>query len=110
MHIGLYRESQDIWRVATDSERAMGGTYYAWAQMYLLVFQHQMNNVRASRGDFCFGSFLCAFFFEKVPTLRPHWVVRDCGSLEPRMCRWCQMMVGEGGGRVGRFFTEELFE
>ena len=34
----------------------------------------------------------------------------DGGPWEPRMHRWCQMMVREGGGKVGRFFTEELLE
>ena len=53
-------------------EHAMGGTYYAWAQMYLQVVRHHLNNARVSGGVFCFGSFLCAFFFEKVPTLCLH--------------------------------------
>ena len=26
------------------------------------------------------------------------------------MYRWCQMMIHEGGGRVGCFFIEELLE
>ena len=26
------------------------------------------------------------------------------------MCKWCQMMVQEGGGKVGCFFTEELLD
>ena len=26
------------------------------------------------------------------------------------MYRWCQMMIREGGGRVGHFFIEELLE
>ena len=26
------------------------------------------------------------------------------------MYRWCQMMIREGGGRVGCFFTEDLLE
>ena len=29
---------------------------------------------------------------------------------EPRMYRWCQMMIHKGGSRVGHFFTEELLE
>ena len=74
-------------------EHAMRGTYYGWAQMYLLVVRCQLNNVRESGGDFCLGSFLCAFFFEKVPTLRPHRVVWDGGPRELRMHRWCQMIV-----------------
>ena len=36
--------------------------------------------------------------------------MEDSGPREPRMYRWCQMMIHEGGGRVGRFFIEELLE
>ena len=91
-------------------ERAMGGTYYGWAHMYLLVVQLQLNNVREFGGDFCFGSFLCALFFEKVPTLCLHRAVRDSGPWEPRVHRRFQIMVREGGDRVDYFFTEELLE
>ena len=66
--------------------------------------------MRASRETFCFGSFLCAFFFEKVPTLHLHWAMRDGVPWEPQMHRWCQMMVREGNDRVGLFFIEELLE
>ena len=51
----------------------MGGTYYGWDQMYLQAVRCQLNKSKASGVGFCFGSFMCAFFFEKVPTLRPHW-------------------------------------
>ena len=91
-------------------EHSMRGTYYGWAHMYLLAVRHQLNNARASRARFCFGCFLCALFFEKVPTLCLHRAVRDGGLQEPWMGRWCQTMVREGGDRVGRLFTEELLE
>ena len=91
-------------------EHAMRGTYYGWAQMYLQFVRRQLNNVRASGTGFCFESFLCAFFFEKVPALHPHRAMRDSGLQELQMHKWCQMMVQEGGGRVGCFFTEDLLE
>ena len=91
-------------------EHAIGGMYYGWDQMYLQAVRCQLNKSKASGVGFCFGSFLCAFFFEKVPTLRLHRAVQDSGPREPQMYRWCPMMIREGGGRVGRFFTEELLE
>ena len=91
-------------------ERVIGGTYYGWGHMYLQAIRRQLNKSKTSGAGFCFGSFLCAFFFEKVPTLRLHRAVQDSGPWEPRMYRWCQMMIQEGGGRVGRFSTEELLE
>ena len=60
-------------------ECAMGGMYYGWAQMYLQVVQSQLNKSKASGVGFWFGSFLCAFFFEKVPTLHTHRAVQDSG-------------------------------
>ena len=78
--------------------------------MYLQAIRCQLNNAKASGVVFFFGSFLCSLFFEKVPTLCLHWAVRDSGPREPRMHRWCQMMVREGGRRVGHFFNDEFLE
>ena len=50
-------------------ERAMRGTYYGWAQMYLQAVRHKMKNAKAYGIGFFFSSFLCDLFFEKVPTL-----------------------------------------
>ena len=69
-----------------------------------------MNSAKLVGGLFCFSSFVCAFFFERVPTLRPHVVVRDGGPWESRMRQWCEMMIYEGGGIVGFFFTHELLD
>ena len=91
-------------------ECAMGGMYYVWAQMYLQAVRHHLNNVKASGPGFCFGTFLCAFFFEKVLTLHPHWAMQESGLWEPQMHRWFQMMVQEGGGSLGCFFTKEILE
>ena len=72
------------------------------ARMYLAVlFGSHRTSQRLPEIGFCFGSFLCALFFKKVPTLRPHRAVEGSGLQEPRMYRWCQMMIREGGGRVG---------
>ena len=78
--------------------------------MCLQAVQCQLNKLKATGTCFCFGSFLCAFFFEKLPTLRPHRAVQDSGLRELRIYIWCQMMIHKGGGRVGHFFTEELLE
>ena len=66
-------------------ERATGGTYYAWDQMYLQPARHQLIKSKTTGAGFCFDSFLCAFFFEKVPTLHPHQAMQDTGPRDPRM-------------------------
>ena len=79
-------------------EHAIGGTYYAWGQMYLQAVQCQLNKSKTTGAGFFFVSFLCAFFFEKVPTLHPHEDVEDSGPCESTMYRWFQMMIHKGGG------------
>ena len=78
--------------------------------MYLLAVRHQLNHAREFGGGFCFGSFLCDLFFEKVPTLCPQQEVRDSGLWDLQMHRWFRIMVREGGDRVGCFFTEDFLE
>ena len=56
-------------------EHVIGGTYYAWDHMYLQAVRYQLNKSKTTGAGFCFGSFLCAFFFEKVPTIHPHWAM-----------------------------------
>ena len=52
-------------------ERVLAGTYFAWGQMFLTCVQRQLTAAKESGKGFCYGSFLCAFFMERVPTLRP---------------------------------------
>jgi len=40
---------------------------------------------RSMNCDCAFGTILCAFFFEKIPTVHPHVQIRDRGPQEPRM-------------------------
>ena len=90
-------------------EHVLAGTYFAWAQMFLTYVQRQLTAAKESGKGFCYGSFLCAFFMERVPTLRPRVSVRAGGLREPRMVRWGEMMRRRGGGDVGRYFTQELY-
>ena len=60
-------------------ECVLGGVYYAWGQMFLTCVQWQLTTVKESGKGFCYGSFLCAFFMERVPTLRPRVPIRAGG-------------------------------
>ena len=90
-------------------EHVLGETYFAWGQMFLTYVQRQLTAAKESGKGFCYGSFLCAFFMERVPTLRLRVPVRAGGLREPRMVRWGEMMHRRGGGDVGRYFTQELY-
>ena len=86
-------------------ERVLGGVYYAWGQMFLTCVQQQLTATKESGKGFYYGSFLCAFFMERVPTLWPRVPIRVGGVQELRMVRWGEMMRCRGGGDVGRYFT-----
>ena len=90
-------------------ERVLAGTYFAWGQMFLTCVQRQLTATKEAGKGFCFGSFLVAFFMERVPTLWPRVPVREGGLREPQMIRWGEMMRRHGGGDVGRYFTRELY-
>ena len=77
--------------------------------MFLTCMQRQLIAAKESGKRFCYGSFLCAFFMEQVPTLRPRVPIRAGGVQEPRMVRWGEMMWRRGGSDVGRYFTQELY-
>jgi hypothetical protein len=65
-------------------ERVLECTYFGWAQMLLTTMRRQLYACkRASGGNFAFGTLLCAFFFEKIPTLWPHAAIRAAGPREP---------------------------
>jgi hypothetical protein len=62
-------------------ERVQVVTYFGWGQMLLTVLKHQLSSCRrASRGNCAFGTVLCVFFFERIPTLHPHVHIRDWGG------------------------------
>ena len=77
--------------------------------MFLTYVQRQLTAAKESGKGFYYGSFLCAFFMERVPTLWPRVPIRAGGVQEPRMVRWGEMMCRRGGGDVGRYFTQELY-
>ena len=90
-------------------ESVMRGIYNGWDLMYLTVVRRGLNRASSVGGDFCFPSFLCSFFFKRMPTQRLHLVVHDGEPREPCMMRWCEMMIREGGGLVGHFITQDIF-
>ena len=52
-------------------EHVLAETYFAWGQMFLTCVQRQLTAAKEASKGLCFGSFLVAFFMERVPTLRP---------------------------------------
>ena len=51
-------------------ESVLSGTYYGWAQMMLLSLKQQFSLCKWQVNHDCaYGTVLCSFFFEKIPTL-----------------------------------------
>ena len=51
-------------------ESVLSGTYYGWAQMMLVSLKRQLSLCKRQVNHDCsYGTLLCTFFFEKIPTL-----------------------------------------
>lgn len=62
-------------------ERAMVGTQFAWGALRRSRFFAQVRECAQEAGKaFTFVSFLCCFFLERVPSLRPRLYVDELGS------------------------------
>ena len=91
-------------------ESVLSGTYYGWAQMMLVLLKRKLSLCKWQVNHDCsYRTLLCAFFFEKIPTLRPHVQLPDGGPREPRMRRWGRLLCRGGGGAVGRVFRPDFF-
>ena len=83
-------------------ESVLSGTYYRWAQMMLVSMKRQLSLCkRQVNHDCAYGTVLCSFFFENIPTLRPRVQLPDGGLREPMMHRWGRLLCRGGGGVVG---------
>ena len=59
--------------------------------------------------DSDFGTILCAFFFEKTPTIRLHVHIWDGGPHEPRIRYWGKLLRRGGGAGVGGAIQPDRF-
>ena len=82
-YLGFHGEPQDIWRVASVGRACYGG-YILWVGPDVSSgCSASAEQVEGIWSRILLGSFICAFLFEKVPTLCPHWAVRESGLREP---------------------------
>jgi len=59
---------------------------------------------------FGYGTILCSFFFEMVPTLYPRVLVSISRLRDPQMGRWADLMKWLGGGDIPRTtFYDDFF-
>jgi hypothetical protein len=60
--------------------------------------------------NFGFGTILCAFFFERVPSLSPRETVRGHIASSPAVNRWVVLLPRQGGGRTIEAFDDKFFD
>jgi hypothetical protein len=63
-----------------------------------------------SNKNFRFGTILCSFFFERVPSLSPQETVRGHVALLPTVCIWVALIPRQGGGRTIEAFDDVFFD
>ena len=86
-------------------------TVFDWCTPLLASMKSQLTSIkRGQTKNFGYGTILCNFFFEKVPTLRPRVAVSISTPRDPRMGRWADLMKRLGGGEVPRIaFDDDFF-
>jgi hypothetical protein len=60
--------------------------------------------------NFGFGTVLCSFFFERVPSLSPRETIRGHVASLPALCRWAVLLPRQGGGRTIEAFDDKFFD
>ena len=88
-YLGFHGEPQDLWREASASRACYRGHILWMGPDVSSGCSVAVEQVKYIWVGFCFGSFMCALFFEKVPTVRLHRAVQDSGPQELQMHRWC---------------------
>jgi hypothetical protein len=65
---------------------------------------------RHTNKNFGFGTILCSFFFERIPTLSPREIVRGHISSFPTVSMWVVLLPRQGGGRTVEAFDGKFFD
>jgi hypothetical protein len=63
-----------------------------------------------SNKKFDFGTILCSFLFERVPSLSPRETVWGHVASFPLVCKWAALLPRMGGGRTIEAFDDKLFD
>jgi hypothetical protein len=63
---------------------------------------------RHTNKKFRFGTILCSFFFERVPSLSPRETVRGHAPSFPAVSRWETLLLRHGVGRIIEAFDDKF--
>ena len=82
---------------------------FDWSTTLLDCMKRQLKDCRSwTQRNFGFGTILCSFFFERVPSFSPREVVRGHQASLSVICRWAVLLPRQGGGRTNEFFDDNF--
>ena len=86
-------------------------TVFDWCTPLIANLKSQLTSIKkAKTKTFRYGTILCSFFFDRVPTLHPRVSVSISTPRDPRMGRWANLMKWLEGGDVPRTtFNDDFF-
>ena len=92
----LHLATQNQMRLAVD---CMQGALYDWCSGVIPIMRKQLSDCkRGMRKNFGYSSILVAFFFERVPGLSLVVPLPVHSPRQPRMSRWGDIFLRQGGG------------
>ena len=75
------------------------GALYDWCSGVISIMRKQLSDCkRGWRKKFGYSSILVAFFFERVPCLSPAVPLLVRSPHQPKMSRWGEIFLRQGGG------------
>jgi hypothetical protein len=90
--------------------QCMNAQIFDWSTTLLECMKRQLTDCRQrTQRNFGFGTILCSFFFERVPSFSPRVVVRGHLASFPAVCRWAVLLPRQGGGRTVESFDDDFF-
>jgi hypothetical protein len=73
--------------------QCMNAQIFDWSTTLLECMKRQLTYCRQqTQRNFRFGTILCSFFFERVPSFSPRVVVRGNRASFPAVCRWAILL------------------
>jgi hypothetical protein len=84
---------------------------FDWSITMLDCMKRQLTECRIQEHrNFKFGTILCSFFFERIPSLSPQETIRGHEASLPAICRWAALLPRQGGGRTIQAFYDKFFD
>jgi hypothetical protein len=90
--------------------QCLNAQIFDWSTTLLDCMKRQLTDCQLwMQRNFGFGTILCSFFFERVPSFSPQVVVQGHHASLPTVFIWAVLLPRQGGGRTNDSFDDEFF-